>query len=366
MSYPSRAVLPDNIYPDHLPPVDVPLFRGGHCGYDVWHKTHASHLDPNKTPPRPIIIDCDPGLDDAVALMLACAHPKRLDIKLVTTVCGNNNVDQLTNNALRLLYLLGCSHIAVAQGAAKPLQSSLVTAECVHGADGLAGVKIPNSPASALGDDAVTAMAKVVHDCSEITLVATGPLTNIAVFLQQYPHLKPKITQIVSMGGAVFGGNISPVAEFNYHCDPESADIVLRSGIPMAMFGLDVTVRAKFHQYHIDSLLSPTNSNNPVARVFHYLTQYCFDRELPHFLYADREHGMNMHDVTCIAYLLRPELFTLKPCHVAMELQGQYTRGQTVVDFLDLTTEPHNVDVAFRLDADAFRKLIFDAVASYA
>ncbi len=362
MSRKSSVLLPDSIAPDLLPSIDVPQFRGGSRGYDVWRKADASRV----TQPRPIIIDCDPGLDDAVALMLACAHPHSIDLQLVTTVCGNSHVAQLTNNALRLLHLFDCSHIPVAQGSSRPLQSSLVTAECVHGVDGLGGVKIPNSPVAAIADDAVSAMAKAVQSCPAITIVATGPLTNVALLLEQYPHLKPQIIQIVSMGGAVFGGNISPAAEFNYYCDPESADIVLRSGIPVAMFGLDVTVRAKFYQHHIDSLVdTPAKRKNPVARVFHYLSQYCFDRELPHFLYPQRPHGMNMHDVTCIAYLLRPELFTLKPCHVVIELKGQYTRGQTVVDFLDLTGQPHNVDVAFRLDADAFCSLITDAVASY-
>ena len=363
MSRLSPVVLPDNIAPDIIPPVEVPKFRGGFTGYDVWHKADANRIGK----PRPIIIDCDPGLDDAVALMLACARPNKLELKLITTVCGNHQVAQLTKNALRLLYLLGCSHIPVAQGQSKPLKTDLVTAECVHGEDGLGGVQIPESPVSAIADDAVTAIAKAVENCHDgMTIVATGPLTNIALFIQRYPDLISKITQIVSMGGAVFGGNITPVAEFNYYCDPESAAAVFNSGIPMVMLGLDVTVRAKFYQRHIDSLINtPEKQKSPVARVYNYLMQFCFDREMPHFLYAEREHGMNMHDVTCIAYLLRPDIFTLKSCYVAMELNGTYTRGQTVADFVDLTDKPHNIDIGFRLNSDIFRELILDAIASY-
>lgn len=355
----SPVILPETITPDSTPPIVVPQFRGGFVGHDVWGKSGV---------PRPIIIDCDPGLDDAVALLMACANPDKLDIKLVTTCCGNNDVAQLTHNALRILHLLGRSDIPVAQGQATPLNGQGgQNAECVHGTDGLAGVKIPNSPTAKMADDAVTAMAKTVEQHPDgITLVTMAPLTNIALFLQQYPHLKPNITQIVSMGGAVFGGNMQPTTEFNYDCDPEAVDVVFNSGIPMVMMGLDVTVRAKFYQRHIDMLANTEQKRqNPVARVYHYLTQYCFAREMPHFLYADREHGMNMHDATCIAYLLQPELFTLKSCYATMELNGTHTRGQTVVDFVDLTQNPPNVDVAFRVDGDGFRALILDAVESY-
>lgn len=360
----SPVILPENITSDISPPIDVPKFRGGRQGYDVWIRDNPQ----NKDKPRPIIIDCDPGLDDAVALLLACANPCALDIKLVTTCCGNNDVKQLTNNALRLLHLLGRSDIPVAQGQARPLCGGHSPwAECVHGIDGLGGVKIPNSPVPALTDDAITAMAKTVTQHPDgITLVTMAPLTNIALFIKHYPHLKSHITQIVSMGGAVFGGNMTPCTEFNYYSDPESVDIVFNSGLPIVMLGLDVTVRAKFHQRHIDSLINtPEKRKNAVARVYHYLTQYCYDREMPHFLYPDREHGMNMHDVTCIAYLLRPDIFTLKSCYGAIELKGTHTRGKTVIDFVDLTNKPHNLDVAFRVDADIFRDLIFNAIDYY-
>ena len=364
MTRKSPVTLTDDMIPERsLNGVNVPQFRGGFTGVDIWRsaKPTRTHMA------RPIIIDCDPGLDDAVALMLACAHPDALDLRLVTTVCGNSDVAQLTNNALRLLHLLGCDHIPVAQGNAKPSTGELVTADCVHGADGLGGVKIPNSPVSALEDDAVTAMAKTVEKCYDgMTLVCMGPLTNIAQFITQYPHLKSKITQIVSMGGAVFGGNMTPSTEFNYYTDPESVDVVFNSGIPMVMLGLDVTIRAKFLQRHIDSLVDTiTKQNNPVARTYHYLMQYCYDREMPHFLYEHAEHGMNMHDVTCIAYLLRPEIFTLKKCHATIELNGTHTRGKTVVDFVDLTDNTPNIDVGFRVDAGTMRQMVIDAIQSY-
>ncbi|XAG09316.1 nucleoside hydrolase [Vibrio metschnikovii] len=213
---------------------------------------------------RPIILDCDPGHDDAIALILACASPS-LAIKAVTTSAGNQTPEKTLNNALRILTLLGRSDIPVAGGALKPLMRELIIADNVHGESGLDGPTLPDPSFAPQAEHAVELMANILRQSDQpVTLVPTGPLTNIALLLATHRDLIPKIEEIVLMGGGAETGNWSPAAEFNIYVDPEAAKLVFQSGIPITMCGLDVTHRAQIMDEDIERI---RKIDNPIAGV---------------------------------------------------------------------------------------------------
>lgn len=301
---------------------------------------------------RPVILDGDPGHDDAIAWMLAKASPL-LDIRGVTSVCGNQTIEKTTYNALRICTLLGID-APVAKGKAAPLVAEPMNAPSVHGQSGLDGPVLPE-PAMRLSElSAVGLMAKLLEESREpVTIVPTGPLTNVAALLTAHPELKPKIREISLMGGGISHGNWTPAAEFNILADPEAADIVFKSGIPILMSGLDVTEKALIFPEDFERIRAV---GNPVARVVADWLEffYGFHRELGY-------PGAPLHDPCAVAVLLRPDLFETQELCVEIETRGEYCRGMTIGH----DRKRANARVNFGIDRQGFADLLVEAVKTY-
>jgi len=305
----------------------------------------------------PVIIDCDPGHDDALMLMLAYGSG-RFDIKAVTVSAGNQTQAKTLQNALKILTLIGATHIPVYRGAEKPLFGDLVIADYVHGETGLDGPSLPVPEMQAQAVSAVEGIARVLS-ASEIpvTIVPTGPLTNVATFLLAYPHLKSKIERISLMGGGIFRGNMTPLAEANIYADPEAAAIVFRAGVPITMCGLDVTHKALVFKKDIGLLRALGNRTGKAAAdlMDFYSVFYNENR-------AELDGGAALHDPCAIAWLMNPGIFTTKSCYVDVETRGELTRGTTVVDFYNTLQKEPNATVAYDIDRDAFMDMLFNAI----
>ena len=307
----------------------------------------------------PVILDCDPGHDDAIALILALASPE-LKVLAVTTSAGNQTPDKTLNNALRILTLLGRDDIPVAAGAPKPLARELIIADNVHGESGLDGPTLPDPAFAPQAMTGIELMARCLRESPEpVTLVPTGPLTNIALLLAAHPELKPKIARIVLMGGAAGAGNWTPAAEFNIYVDPQAADMVFKSGIPITMCGLDVTHEAQVMDEDIERVRAITN---PVAQ--------CVAGLLDFFMIYHRDPkwgfaGAPLHDPCTIAWLLAPELFHGVECRVDIETRGEHTVGMTVVDRYGLTGKPANALVLLGLDRAGFIDLLVTRLRAF-
>lgn len=308
---------------------------------------------------RPILIDCDPGQDDAVALLLALASPEELDLKAITCVAGNVPLALTARNALRVCELSGRTDVPVAAGCPRPIMRRLRTAEEVHGRTGLDGVDLPD-PVTAL--DRRHAVDLIVEICREaddgaLTICPTGPMTNLALALVMAPDIRSKLREIVFMGGAAIRpGNTTPVAEFNILVDPHAARIVLEAGVPMVMLGLDVTHKAITTPTRRDAIRGL--GNRVGAAVADMLAFY--DR---HDIERYGMPGGPLHDPCVIAYLLRPEIFGGRDCHVAVETSSELTMGQTVVDWWGVTGLAPNCKVITEVDADAFYALLLERLA---
>ncbi|WP_270828532.1 pyrimidine-specific ribonucleoside hydrolase RihA [Aeromonas sp. Y318-1] len=307
----------------------------------------------------PVILDCDPGHDDAIALILALASPE-LKVLAVTTSAGNQTPDKTLNNALRILTLLGRDDIPVAAGAPKPLARELIIADNVHGESGLDGPKLPDPGFAPVAMTALELMAKCLRESPEpVTLVPTGPLTNIALLLAAHPELKSRIARIVLMGGAAGAGNWTPAAEFNIYVDPEAADMVFKSGLPITMCGLDVTHEAQVMDEDIERVRAITN---PVAQ--------CVAGLLDFFMIYHRDPkwgfaGAPLHDPCTIAWLLAPALFHGVECRVDIETGGTHTSGMTVVDRYGLTGKAANALVLLGLDRAGFIDLLVTRLRAF-
>uniref|UniRef100_UPI0031DA93F4 pyrimidine-specific ribonucleoside hydrolase RihA n=1 Tax=Klebsiella sp. TaxID=576 RepID=UPI0031DA93F4 len=307
----------------------------------------------------PIILDCDPGHDDAIAMVLALASPE-LDVKAITASAGNQTPDKTLRNVLRMLTLLRRQDIPVASGARKPLMRELIIADNVHGESGLDGPALPEPDFAPQTCTAVELMASTLRASPQpITLVATGPQTNVALLLNSHPELHDKIARIVLMGGAMALGNWQPAAEFNIYVDPEAAEIVFQSGIPIVMAGLDVTHKAQIHDQDIARF---RQLGNPVATVVAGLLDF--------FMAYHRDEkwgfvGAPLHDPCTIAWLLKPELFTSIERWVGVETQGKYTQGMTVVDYYFLTGNPPNTTLLLDVDRQGFVDLLAERLAFY-
>lgn len=306
----------------------------------------------------PIILDCDPGHDDAIALILALASPE-LELKAVTTSAGNQTPEKTLRNALRILTLLQRSDIPVAGGAVKPLMRELIIADNVHGESGLDGPELPEPNFAPQQCNAVELIAKTLRESAEpVTIVATGPLTNIALLLTSHAELQPKIARIVIMGGAAALGNWTPAAEFNIYVDPEAAEIVFQSGLPIVMAGLDVTHRAQIMSEDIERF---RQLDNPVAAVVADLLDFFME-------YHKQEkwgfQGAPLHDPCTIAWLIKPSMFTCVERWVGVETQGKYTQGMTVVDYYSLTNNAPNTTVMMDIDRQAFVDLLVERVGT--
>ena len=307
----------------------------------------------------PIILDCDPGHDDAIALVLALASPE-LALKAVTSSAGNQTPDKTLRNVLRMLTLLNRTDIPVAGGARKPLMRDLIIADNVHGVTGLDGPALPEPAFKPQECTAVELMANVLRASDEpVTLVATGPQTNVALLLNSHPELHSKIARIVIMGGSMGLGNWTPAAEFNIFVDPEAAEIVFQSGLPVVMAGLDVTHRAQIMAADVERFRA---IGNPVATTVAELLDFFME-------YHKAEkwgfHGAPLHDPCTIAWLLKPDLFTTVDRWVSVETQGKYTQGMTVVDYYSLTGNKPNTTLMVDIDRQGFVDLLAERLKFY-
>lgn len=319
-------------------------------------------------PPRTIVLDCDPGHDDAVAILLAARH---LDLAAVTTVHGNQTLEKVTRNALRVLTLAGLEHIPVHPGAQRPLVGEPRHAPQVHGESGLEGAELPDPAAAPRPEHAVDFLRRAARDHHDLVIVATGPLTNLATALRLDPDLADRIVEISLMGGAVSAGNVTPVAEFNVRADPEAARIVFRSGIPIRMSGLDLT-----HQALVGpDLLERLRGGGRVASTCADLLAFSLEA-------VSALTGMQstpLHDPCAVAWLIDPTLVEARRLPVDVELHGELTRGMTVCDTRPATMRatavgdggaagehrsPH-VQVGLGLDAPRFLDLVVDTLHGY-
>ena len=303
-----------------------------------------------------IIIDTDPGQDDAVAILLALASGAHLDLRAITTVAGNVPVAQTTLNALRICDLARRPDVPVYAGAARPIICELVTAEFVCGPDGLAGADWPSPQRSHEDAGAIHFIVGALRAAPEhgITLCPLGPLTNIALALRLAPDIAPKIRRIVLMGGALALGNITPAAEFNFYVDPHAAAIVFGSGIPIAMMGLHLTHQAICDRPRIDRLAA---LGTATGRAIHGM----LTRPRPGGLGTS---GHPMHDPCVVAFLLWPELFAGRDCYVEIETGDGPLRGRSTIDWNSRLKRTPNAFVLDRIEADRMFDRLIDAIAT--
>jgi inosine-uridine nucleoside N-ribohydrolase len=303
-----------------------------------------------------VILDCDPGIDDAVALLLAVASPE-LDLRAVTTVAGNVGLELTTPNALRVLELAGAPQVPVAAGCARPLVRRLRTAADVHGVHGLGRVELPVPATPPVEAHAIELIAEVVT-ASEwpVTLVAVGPLTNVALLLARYPDVAARLGRVIVMGGGLAAGNVTPAAEFNIWVDPEAAARVLDAGLDLTLVPLDATQRAWLGEGDIERIRSGGPIGTTVAAMLDFYADSC--RRL------DRLVELPMHDPLALAVAFRPALVTLKRMHVAVECGSPLTLGATVGDRTGRTGLEPNAAVAVAADREAFAALLVERLAT--
>lgn len=311
--------------------------------------------------PHRIILDCDPGQDDALAILLALASPEEIEVLAITTVAGNVPLARTTRNALQVVSLAGRRDVPVHAGCARPILRPLETAEYVHGETGLNGAILPEPTIELARGHAVDVIVETLlrEPPGTVSLCPTGPLTNVALAMIKEPRIVPRIREIVLMGGAIELGNVTPAAEFNIYVDPHAASVVFESGAPIVMMGLDVTHKALVTEERLARIKA---IGTPVAEACAGLLDFFnrYDR--------DRYHtpGAPLHDPCVIAWLLRPELFKGKRCRVEIETEGARTIGRTVVDWwhrIDQPERPANALVMSDIDADGFFALLTERLA---
>ncbi|HZU14866.1 MAG TPA: nucleoside hydrolase [Chloroflexota bacterium] len=308
--------------------------------------------------PRKIILDCDPGHDDAMAIILAAGNPD-ISLQAITTVAGNQTLPKVTLNAQRVCTVAGITNVPVIAGCAGPLVRPLVVAPDIHGESGLDGPQWPEPTVPVTPGHAVDAIIDLVMAAGEgeMTLVPTGPLTNIAMAVRKEPRLVPRVREVVLMGGAYTRGNVTPAAEFNIYVDPEAADIVFSADWSVTMVGLDLTHQARATSAVVDRIAA---LDTPVARMV---------VDLLHFFGSSyqQEQGFEappVHDPTAVARVINPALVECADAFVAVETMGKWTAGMTVTDFRGKLGFPLAAHVATRLDFDGFWSLMIDAIAA--
>ncbi|MBP8275527.1 MAG: nucleoside hydrolase [Propionivibrio sp.] len=307
---------------------------------------------------RSIIIDSDPGQDDAVALLLALASPE-LDVLGVTAVAGNVPLSYTSRNARVIVELAGRPDVPVFSGAIRPMVRPLVTAEHVHGKTGLDGPSLPDPTIALQDEDAVDFIIRTLRErpAGSVTLCPLGPLTNIALALIRAPDIAPRIAEIVLMGGAYFeGGNITPSAEFNIYVDPHAAEVVFKSGAPIVMMPLDVTHQVLSTKARIAAVERLGNrAGQVVAQMLSFSERFDLQK------YGS--DGAPLHDPCVIAYLLRPELFEGRHINVEIETRSELTMGATVADWWRVSGRPANATFMRSADADGFYSLLCERLA---
>ena len=298
------------------------------------------------TTKTPLIIDTDPGIDDAVALAIALNHAN-LDVRLITTVSGTVDVTQTTENSLKLLSFMK-KEVPVAKGCNQPLLIKLEDASEIHGETGMAGFEFPKHHTKALPFHAVEAMRKTLESSEEpVVILAIAALTNIALLFSLYPEMKAKVSKIVMMGGTLSRGNTNSSAEFNTYVDPHAAQIVFQSGVPIVMVGLDVTSTSVLTAKEVELI----KGLGRVGQMFHALFQHNRGGSL--------KAGLKMHDVCAVAYLVQPELFQTQATHVEVALEGPAV-GCTVADLKMKYHTDTNCEVCLAIDVPAFQEWLVE------
>lgn len=317
---------------------------------------------------KPVYLDVDTGVDDALALLLAIKHPA-LDVRGITTVVGNVDLKQVTRNTLQVLELAGATDVPVVSGASRPLVAPARSSAVVHGVDGLGNVRLPLPNLQPAGNDAVAFLRDELLAAPEpVYLIALAPLTNIALLFQIAPEVKSKIRKLALMGGAFETGNVTAVAEFNIYHDPEAAEVVFSSGVPTLMYGLEVFRRVLFNREEVSRWFAPPDylASRPYPDTVPALAAHLFYFMMGNF---GRE-AVSIGDAGCVASLIDPAGLTTERYSVHVETGGRYARGQTIVDrrpedLADLHAidgiDPH-VEVALDIDGDFYRQIFRQAV----
>jgi inosine-uridine nucleoside N-ribohydrolase len=305
--------------------------------------------------PTPIILDCDPGHDDAIAILLAVASPE-LELRAVTTVSGNQTLDKTTNNALRVLELAGRTDVPVYAGADAPFVRQRDVAAHVHGESGLDGPDLPQPSQSAQSEHAVEFLARTYRGGDRPVLVATGPLTNVGLLFATHPDARPE--RIVLMGGAIGEGNRTPAAEFNIWADPEAAQRVFAEGLDTTMVGLDVTHRALIKDEHTERMRGAGRVGKVVAELMDFYARFHKRR------YTDLD-GSPMHDPVCIAHLIDPTLMEVRDAFIEVDCTTGPSWGRTNVDWRgrEHFSAP-NAKVGLDIDGPRFAELIVERISS--
>ena len=303
---------------------------------------------------KPIIIDCDPGHDDAIAILLALASPE-VELLGITTVSGNQTLEKTTANAIRVLEFAGRAELPVAAGADRPLLRERFVAAYVHGESGLDGPDLPTAQARPVPEHAVSFLARRLAEAPErVTLIPVGPLTNIALLLSLHPRVAAKIEQIVLMGGAIGVGNVTPAAEFNIWADPEAAARVFESGVELTMIGLDVTHEALMTRADAERLRAAGRVGRMVAELFDFFSRF-------HLRQYGREDSP-IHDAVAVAHVLDPTLVETEHRHVAVETGSELCRGRTVVDLWRRMQHEPNAYVGVGIDGRRFVDLLLERI----
>jgi inosine-uridine nucleoside N-ribohydrolase len=302
------------------------------------------------------LLDCDPGHDDAIAILLALASPE-IELLGITTVAGNQTLEKTTANALKILEFVGRTEIPVAAGAARPLVREPFVAAYVHGETGMDGPELPEPRTAPVSEHAVDFLAARLLAADEpLTLVPTGPLTNIGLLLARYPEVAGRIERIVLMGGAIAEGNVTPAAEFNIWADPEAAARVFTSGIDVTMVGLDVTHKALFRPADSERLAATGRVGKLVSELFSFYQQF-----------HSQQYGWDgspVHDAVAVAHVVRPGLVQTAHRGVVVDCGGELSRGRTYADLWGRAGWEPNAHVAVDIDAQGFVDFLVERLAS--
>lgn len=307
--------------------------------------------------PTPIIIDTDPGVDDALAFLLALASPE-IQVEALTTTQGNVTLEKATRNALSVLELMHASHIPVAQGSLLPLVQPLRASDSVHGASGIGNSTLPEPSSKPVPQHAVDYLIeRVLAEPNQISIFPIGPLTNIAMAIRKEPAFAEAVKELVIMGGAIHeAGNVTPLAEFNIFVDPHAAHIVFHSGIPMTLIPLDVTHKCLLKQEHLQRLVQ---IDSPITRFIKEAVEV--------YLKASLElgyQGSALHDPLTLAAIIAPELLTLKEYYVDVDISGGLSMGKTFADFYHVSKKPANMKVALDVRGEEFIELFLQRMES--
>lgn len=303
---------------------------------------------------RNIIIDCDPGIDDVVALCFAIANEDKFNILGITTVAGNQSIENVTNNAIGLMSFLD-KDIKIARGARGPLLREKKPASNVHGVNGIGEYEFPHTK-ELYSENAITFLRDTLMASEEkVTIVPVGPLTNIALLIKTFPEVMEKIELLSIMGGATVGGNTTPTAEFNIWADPEAARIVFDSKLPIVMSGLNVTHYTGLYRHDVDELMK---SNGKVTKMCGDILNFYFDGD-----HVRKGSFTPIHDACSLMYLIHPEIYTYKHMGVVVDCSENFNRGNTVVDVRDWVEYDETYPkILLEVDLEKFREILLESL----